>query len=158
MTSGATAEVLSAVPIFNECVDVPLVGEVCLAITYDPDYPAQIQVCVTYDGEQACMTVDISDLLCIPIGIDDAGIEICFDNWKVTESEVCFNIAIKVCAIFCVTAVSFGPICFSTDALSRLRAGTLADEERASLKRAMAIQAAVMARQARAQSGGRCGC
>ena len=139
--------------VFSECFTPPLLNQVCFSLSWDPQFPTQVQLCVSYDSSQECFGVDFSDFACIPIGLDDLGLEVCFDNWNVQASQVCFNITFKICALFCVTVYSAGPICIPTGALSDDRAKKLSAGDAAKLRKILEIQ-----RRAALKSSSHAGC
>jgi hypothetical protein len=129
-----------SVPIFNACFTPPLVGQICFSLSWNPETPTQVQLCVSIGSSQDCFSVGLEDVSCIPIELDDLGLEVCFSNWSVQSSQVCFDIAFKLCAHFCVPVYSHGPICIPTSALTDYKADRLAAGDMAKLKKLLEIQ------------------
>lgn len=130
----------AAVPIAGACFTPWPLDQICFSLNWDPSYPTQVQVCVSYGSDQTCFSVDFSDLACIPIGLDDLGLEICFDNWNVQSNQVCFNITFKICALLCVTVYSYGPVCIPTATLADYKANKLSAADVTRLKKILEIQ------------------
>ncbi|HYC93390.1 MAG TPA: hypothetical protein VEO54_29555 [Thermoanaerobaculia bacterium] len=143
----------STASIANFCFTPPLLDQICVSFSYNPDQPTQVQVCVSYGPDQDCFSVDFSDLACIPIGLDDLGLEICFDNWSVQSTQVCFNVTFKICAFACITVYSAGPICIPTSSLADYKANKLSADDAARLRKILEIQRRVLS-----SHGGKQGC
>ena len=143
-----------AVPLVGACFTPPGLDEICFSLDWSPTYPTKIEICVSYGSDQDCYWVDFSSLLCIPIGIEGLGLEICFDNWNVQPNQVSFDIDFKICAFLCVSVASY-TVSIPTSALADYRANKLSAEDVARLKKVLEIQRRVL----QASTGGHgCNC